>query len=72
MERSFKEEVQKLKLGEGDEFNGEGILAVTEVFPGALDPTFSQQAIAAAQAVAAQAGPNEAGWGAAGALRAGR
>ncbi len=29
-ERSFKEEVQKLKLGEGAEFNGEGILAVTK------------------------------------------
>jgi indolepyruvate ferredoxin oxidoreductase alpha subunit len=29
-ERSFKEEVQKLKLGEGDEFHGEGILAVTK------------------------------------------
>ena len=31
----------------------EGILAVTEVFPEALDPEFSRQAIAAAQAVAA-------------------
>lgn len=30
----------------------DGILAVTEVFPGTLDPDFSQQAIAAAQAVA--------------------
>ncbi len=30
----------------------EGILAVTEVFPGTIDPVFSQQAIAAAQAVA--------------------
>ena len=29
-ERSFKEEVEKLKLGEGDEFHGEGILAVTK------------------------------------------
>jgi indolepyruvate ferredoxin oxidoreductase alpha subunit len=29
-ERSFKEEVQKLYLGEGDEFAGEGILAVTK------------------------------------------
>ena len=29
-ERSFKEEVQKLKLGEGAEFHGEGILAVTK------------------------------------------
>src|ERR1700743_1068044 len=29
-ERSFKEEVQKLKLGQGDEFQGEGILAVTK------------------------------------------
>src|SRR5690242_17793346 len=29
-ERSFKEEVQKLKLGEGAEFQGEGILAVTK------------------------------------------
>jgi len=29
-ERSFKEEVQKLKLGEGEEFRGEGILAVTK------------------------------------------
>jgi indolepyruvate ferredoxin oxidoreductase alpha subunit len=29
-ERSFKEEVEKLKLGEGDEFQGEGILAVTK------------------------------------------
>ena len=29
-ERSFTEEVQKLKLGEGDEFHGEGILAVTK------------------------------------------
>src|SRR6187455_163183 len=30
MERSFKEEVAKLKLGEGDTFHGEGILAVTK------------------------------------------
>src|SRR3954471_19027381 len=29
-ERSFKEEVGKLKLGAGDEFRGEGILAVTK------------------------------------------
>ncbi|HWA38535.1 MAG TPA: indolepyruvate ferredoxin oxidoreductase subunit alpha, partial [Burkholderiales bacterium] len=30
MERSFKEEVGKLKLGEGETFHGEGILAVTK------------------------------------------
>jgi indolepyruvate ferredoxin oxidoreductase alpha subunit len=30
MERSFKEEVGKLKLGDGDTFHGEGILAVTK------------------------------------------
>ncbi|HEX4926919.1 MAG TPA: indolepyruvate ferredoxin oxidoreductase, partial [Burkholderiales bacterium] len=30
MERSFKEEVAKLKLGEGDAFHGEAILAVTK------------------------------------------
>ncbi|MBI1943396.1 MAG: indolepyruvate ferredoxin oxidoreductase subunit alpha [Betaproteobacteria bacterium] len=30
MERSFKEEVAKLTLGEGEEFRGEGILAVTK------------------------------------------
>lgn len=29
-ERSFKKEVQKLHLGEGEEFQGEGILAVTK------------------------------------------
>jgi indolepyruvate ferredoxin oxidoreductase alpha subunit len=29
-ERSFKKEVQKLRLGAGDEFHGEGILAVTK------------------------------------------
>ncbi len=29
-ERSFKREVEKLKLGAGDEFRGEGILAVTK------------------------------------------
>src|SRR5918993_574361 len=29
-ERSFTEEVQKLHLGEGDEFSGEGILAITK------------------------------------------
>src|SRR5690242_2799561 len=29
-ERSFKEEVEKLKLGEGAEFHGEGILAITK------------------------------------------
>lgn len=29
-ERSFKKEVEKLRLGEGDEFRGEGILAVTK------------------------------------------
>ncbi len=29
-ERSFTSEVQKLRLGEGDEFRGEGILAVTK------------------------------------------
>lgn len=29
-ERSFKEEVKKLRLGEGQEFRGEGILAVTK------------------------------------------
>jgi indolepyruvate ferredoxin oxidoreductase, alpha subunit len=29
-ERSFKEEVQKLRLGSGDEFRGEGILAITK------------------------------------------
>jgi indolepyruvate ferredoxin oxidoreductase alpha subunit len=30
MERSFKEEVGKLRLGEGETFHGEGILAVTK------------------------------------------
>src|SRR6187549_2001204 len=30
MERSFKEEVEKLRLGEGETFHGEGILAVTK------------------------------------------
>ena len=30
MERSFKQEVELLKLGEGDSFHGEGILAVTK------------------------------------------
>jgi indolepyruvate ferredoxin oxidoreductase, alpha subunit len=30
MERSFQEEVEKLKLGDGDTFHGEGILAVTK------------------------------------------
>ncbi|MFZ1953312.1 MAG: indolepyruvate ferredoxin oxidoreductase subunit alpha [Pseudolabrys sp.] len=30
MERSFKKEVQALKLGDGDTFHGEGILAVTK------------------------------------------
>ncbi|MDH5578849.1 MAG: indolepyruvate ferredoxin oxidoreductase subunit alpha, partial [Betaproteobacteria bacterium] len=30
MERSFKEEVRKLNLGEGEVFHGEGILAVTK------------------------------------------
>jgi indolepyruvate ferredoxin oxidoreductase, alpha subunit len=30
MERSFKSEVQALRLGDGDEFRGEGILAVTK------------------------------------------
>src|SRR5690242_15166948 len=30
MERSFKKEVQALKLGDGDVFHGEGILAVTK------------------------------------------
>jgi indolepyruvate ferredoxin oxidoreductase, alpha subunit len=30
MERSFKEEVEKLKLGDGGVFHGEGILAVTK------------------------------------------
>src|SRR6201987_3876930 len=29
-ERSFKEEVQKLRLGAGEEFRGEGILAITK------------------------------------------
>src|SRR4028119_366301 len=29
-ERSFTEEVQKLHLGDGDEFSGEGILAITK------------------------------------------
>ena len=29
-ERSFKEEVKSLRLGEGEEFRGEGILAVTK------------------------------------------
>jgi indolepyruvate ferredoxin oxidoreductase alpha subunit len=29
-ERSFKEEVKKLRLGQGEEFRGEGILAVTK------------------------------------------
>ena len=29
-ERFFKKEVQKLYLGEGQEFRGEGILAVTK------------------------------------------
>ena len=29
-ERSFKEEVKTLRLGEGEEFRGEGILAVTK------------------------------------------
>src|SRR5262249_48615705 len=30
MERSFKKEVQQLKLGDGETFRGEGILAVTK------------------------------------------
>src|SRR6185295_12877032 len=30
MERSFKEEVKTLRLGEGETFHGEGILAVTK------------------------------------------
>src|SRR3977135_1229483 len=30
MERSFKKEVEALKLGEGETFHGEGILAVTK------------------------------------------
>jgi indolepyruvate ferredoxin oxidoreductase, alpha subunit len=30
MERSFRQEVEKLKLGDGDTFHGEGILAVTK------------------------------------------
>jgi indolepyruvate ferredoxin oxidoreductase alpha subunit len=30
MERSFKKEVQELRLGDGDAFHGEGILAVTK------------------------------------------
>src|SRR6187397_2685412 len=30
MERSFKQEVELLKLGDGDTFHGEGILAVTK------------------------------------------
>src|SRR4051794_33983230 len=30
MERSFKQEVEALKLGAGDTFRGEGILAVTK------------------------------------------
>src|SRR6201982_4316387 len=29
-ERSFKKEVEKLKLGAGEEFRGEGILAITK------------------------------------------
>ena len=29
-ERSFKEEVKTLKLGDGEEFRGEGILAITK------------------------------------------
>ena len=29
-ERSFAQEVEKLRLGEGEEFRGEGILAVTK------------------------------------------
>ena len=29
-ERSFKQEVKKLRLGAGEEFRGEGILAVTK------------------------------------------
>ena len=30
MERSFEKEVELLKLGEGETFHGEGILAVTK------------------------------------------
>ena len=30
MERSFKQEVELLKLGDGETFHGEGILAVTK------------------------------------------
>src|SRR5258705_11471000 len=30
MERSFKQEVEKLKLGDGETFHGEAILAVTK------------------------------------------
>ena len=38
-ERSFAKEVQTLRLGEGEEFHGEGILAVTKalVDEGAVD-----------------------------------
>jgi indolepyruvate ferredoxin oxidoreductase alpha subunit len=32
-ERFFKTEVQKLYFGEGQEFRGEGILAVTKALP---------------------------------------
>ena len=30
MERSFKKEIELLRLGEGEVFHGEGILAVTK------------------------------------------
>ena len=39
-ERFFKKEVQKLYLGQGQEFRGEGIFAVTKALldPGASPP----------------------------------
>mgnify|MGYP006982826039 CR=1 FL=1 len=33
-ERSFAKEVEKLRLGVGDEFAGEGILAITKALHG--------------------------------------
>ena len=33
MERSFAREIEQLKLGDGDVFRGEGILAVTKALP---------------------------------------
>ena len=57
-ERSFKKEVEKLRLGAGEEFRGEGILAVTK----ALLEELGGPLVSSTLLLPGQADPMTQGW----------